>query len=188
MKSLTCYIYTKVNQHKKRAMNKDISIFDDHQALWESWYPLREESEEWIRICALTPIGEVRIIKYHLGVLWDVYPNWEAHKDSGVSEQEAIEKAIESYVRSLKRVTREYIKGLRVHLGRMKSESDLWTPTSTYSIRKGVRKLPDGNLEPTYVLFCEGVSYGTSPDFHVWEDYVTNDYRWEIEEALLLNE
>lgn len=100
-------------------MNKDISIFDDHQALWESWYPLREESEEWIRICALTPIGEVRIMKYHLGLLWDVYPSWEAHKDSGVSEQEAIEKAIESYVRSLKRVTREYIKGLRVHLGRM---------------------------------------------------------------------
>ena len=58
-------------------MNKDISIFDDHQALWESWNPLREESEEWIRICALTPIWEVRIIKYHLDVLWDFYPNSE---------------------------------------------------------------------------------------------------------------
>lgn len=174
-------------------MNKDISIFDDHRALWESWKPRRNvEGRGW---WANTPLGRVSIEEMGPAKIIMIEARWEVGVLCELDEESAIKSIVESYREEERRIVKDYVQGLKVNLGKIDEHGYVWTPVRGYEIRKGVELVdPPRDREHTgevqtreiYVLSYRGNVLGKNTDFHVWEDEITAVFQYELLKALNL--
>lgn len=166
-----------------------------NRELWESWNPTPSRIESGLAYYVLTPMGYGVIHQEGETGRWVVKPCWNISQYHAENEEQAIYLFVEFYLQAEKRVLEAYISGLKVNLGLPDEHGYVWTPAGGYTIRRGVVRIDLARgLESTgeiqtrdvYVLSYRGRVLETNPDFHVWEDKITEAFQYELMEALNL--
>lgn len=158
--------------------------------LWESWHPLGHSMGKGAFWFASTPLGCVDLKKIDEGS-WLIELGWDGERYLASDEESAIQRVVESYLGAEKRAVEAYVNRLKVNLGTVDEHGYVRTHTPTYMIRKAKEMICDrdfrevGRLD-TYVLLCDGREIDKSPDYHVWEEKVTEAYQYELLKALNL--